>query len=103
MPDLSTREAVEKLIRAVESMKSYGLLDFYNEIFPTEPKSKLNPADAGAGDRRKVIDYIIMGLEIEEIVDLWNVAFPETCNVYYDDETATIHFSEEPEASRLSE
>lgn len=103
MPDLSTREAAERLVRAVESMESYDLLDFYNEVFPEVPRSQLDAADAGAGDRRKVIDYIVKGLEIEEIVDLWNVAFPETCNVYYDDETATIHYSEEPEVSQLAE
>ena len=35
------------------------------------------------------------GLEAEEIVDLWNVVFPEDRNVWYDEEAKTIHFNEE--------
>ena len=36
------------------------------------------------------------GLEAEEIVDLWNVVFPEDRNVWYNpEETNAIHFNEE--------
>src|SRR5439155_9082018 len=74
MPDLSTREAVEKLTQAVQGMSPDDLLDFHNSLFPRERKSELSPSDAGASDRRKILEYLGQGLEIEEILDLWNVA-----------------------------
>ncbi len=103
MPVLSISEAVEKLIRAVEGMGADDLLDVHNEIFPKQPKSTLNDADGGASDRRKVISYIEQGLAIEEIIDLWNVAFPESYDVRYDDENGMICYSSEPEAIQLTD
>jgi hypothetical protein len=103
MPDLSPREAVEKLIEAVGRMNPDDLLDFHNELFPRERRSELSPPDSGVGDRRKILEYLGRGLEIEEILDFWNVAFPETFNVQFDDETLKIHYSELPEAVRLFE
>ena len=49
-------------------------------------------------DRQKVISYIEQGLAREEIIDLWNVAFPESYDVRYDDGNATICYSSAPEA-----
>jgi hypothetical protein len=98
MPDLPTREAVERITRAVEAMGPDDLLDFHNELFPRERKSKLSTSDLGASDRRKILEYLSRGLEIEEFLDLWNVAFPGTSHVYYDDETEKIHYSELSEA-----
>ena len=48
--------------------------------------------------RQKVLDYLGRGIEVEEILDLWNVAFPETWNVSYDEDADTIHYLIEPEA-----
>ena len=103
MPVVSISEAVEKLIRAVEGIGADDLLDVHNEIFPKQPQSKLNDSDGGAKDRRKVIGYIEQGLAIEEIIDLWNVAFPESYDVHYDDENATICYTSEPEAIQLTD
>ncbi len=100
MPTLSPREATERLIRSVEGMDADDLLDFHNEVFPQDRKSQL---DAGADDRRKILDYITRGLEIEEILDFWSVAFPNSYNVHFDDEDRTIHYSELSEAVRSSD
>lgn len=35
------------------------------------------------------------GLEAEEIVDLWNVVFPEDRQVWYDEEVNSICYNEE--------
>jgi len=78
------------------------LLDFHNELFPEEPESELDPKDGVAAVRKKVTDYLGRGLEIEEILDLWNVAFPEARNVYYDDETDTIHCPTDPNSPTVS-
>ena len=39
--------------------------------------------------------HIRDGLAAEEIVDLWNVVFPDDCNVWYNEETKAIHYNEE--------
>ena len=94
MSSLSTREATEKLIQIVEGMNTDDLLDFHNELFPQERKLELSHTDAGASDRRKILEYIHDGLEIEELLDLWNVAFPGSQDLSYDEETQTIQYSE---------
>jgi hypothetical protein len=103
MPTLAKREAIEKLIQAVQGMSPDDLLDFHNELFPQKPESELDPKNGVAAVRKKVTDYLGRGLEVEEILDLWNVAFPEAWNVYYNDETDTIHYLEEPESIRQAE
>jgi hypothetical protein len=102
MPELSTHDAIERLTEAVRGMNPDDLLDFHNSLFPRERKSELSPSDGGASDRRKILEYLGRGLEIEEILDLWNSAFPGSYNVHYDDETQKICYSEVPEAIELS-
>jgi hypothetical protein len=102
MPDLSPQEAIESLTDAVRGMNPDDLLAFHNTLFPRERKSELSPSDAGASDRRRILEYLGRGLEVEEILDLWTVAFPGTYQVHYDEETQTVHYSEEPEAIELS-
>jgi hypothetical protein len=103
MPPLATRDAIEQLTRAVQGMGRDDLRDFHNELFPEEPALKVNGRDGLAAVRKKVMDYLGRGLEIEEILDLWNVAFPKAWNVHYDDETETIQYLEEPESIRTAE
>ena len=103
MPTLSPREAIEQLTRAVERMDADDLLDFHNEVFPRERKSELSLMDAGAGDRRKILDYIARGLEIEEILDFWNVALPDAYNVHFDDDDRAIHYNDLPAVGQSSE
>jgi hypothetical protein len=103
MPTLARREAIEKLTQAVQGMSPDDLLDFHNEVFPEGPESELDLKDGSAGIRKKITDYLGRGVEVEEILDLWNVAFPEAWNVDYDDETDTIHYCKEPESIRQAE
>lgn len=88
MPALSTNEAAENLARAVEQAKPGTLGEVYAELFPEKP----SPTPATAGD---IARQIRSGLEAEEIVDLWNVLFPDDHDVYYNEETKTIHYNEE--------
>lgn len=88
MPALSTKEAAENLARAVEKAKPGTLREVYAELFPEEP----SPIPLAAGD---IARQIRSGLEAEEIVDLWNVLFPDDHDVYYNEETKTIHYNEE--------
>ncbi len=88
MPALSTNEAAEKLARGVEKARPSDLGEIYAELFPEKPSA--TPLTAG-----DVARYIRGGLEAEELVDLWNVVFPEDRNVWYNEETKAIHYNEE--------
>jgi hypothetical protein len=88
MPALSREEAAEKLAKGVETAKPSELPEIYAEIFPEKP--------AGAAPvASDIARHIRSGLEAEEIVDLWNVVFPQDRNVWYDEEAKSIHFNEE--------
>jgi hypothetical protein len=88
MPSLSRAEAAERLAAVVERAKPSDLPEIYSELFPE--KLPAAPPDAS-----EIARHIRSGLEAEEIVDLWNVVFPEDSNVWYDEETKAIHFNEE--------
>ena len=103
MPAITTSEAIARLIRAVEAMPPDDLLEFYNELFPEAPKSEVTPPGDGSSDRQRIVEHLNRGVEIEEILDLWNVAFPEDRAVYYDDEGMVVRYNEEPEFLRSTE
>ena len=88
MPALSLPEAAEKLAKGVEMAKPYDLPEYYSELFPEEPL----PTPLVASDLAK---HVRSGLEPEEIVDLWNVVFPEDRHVSYNEEENNIHYREE--------
>ena len=88
MPSLSRDEATEKLARGVEKAKPTDLPEIYSELFPES--SATAPTVAS-----EIAKYIRSGLEAEEIVDLWNVVFPEDRNVWYDEELKAIRVNEE--------
>lgn len=88
MPKLSTGEAVERLIEGITEAKPTTLAEIHAELFPE--KSPAPPPTAG-----EIVGLVRGGLEAEEIVDLWNVVFPEDRNVWYDEEDQKIHFNEE--------
>jgi hypothetical protein len=88
MPAISKDEAAEKLAKGVEKARPIDLAEIYSELFPERP----SPPSPVAGD---IARHIRSGLEAEEIVDLWNVVFPEDRNVWYDEEARAIHYNEE--------
>jgi hypothetical protein len=98
MPKLSRSEAVEKLSQVVRGMSVDDLLDFHDELFPEEPKLKAEAQPDIEPIRRRALEYLGRGIEVEELLDLWNVAIPESWNVTYDDESDEIEYSVEPEA-----
>lgn len=88
MPTLSTNEAAQRLAKCVAQAKPSTLTEIYAELFP-EKTADANPS---ATDLAR---HVQSGLEAEELVDLWNVVFPEDRNVWYDEEDETIHYNEE--------
>ncbi len=88
MPEISEAEAAEKLAKCVEKVRPSHLPEIYSELFPERP----SPTRVVASDLAK---HIRSGLEPEEIVDLWNVVFPEDRHVWYDEEAKVIRYNEE--------
>lgn len=88
MPTISEIEAAEKLASCVEKANPSHLPEIYSELFPERP----SPTSLIASDLAK---HIRTGLEPEEIVDLWNVIFPEDRHVWYDEEAKVIRYNEE--------
>jgi hypothetical protein len=88
MPVLSTSDAAEKLARSVEQAKPSTLGEIYSELFPGNA-TQTPPAAC------EIARHVRRGLAAEEIVDLWNVVFPGDRNVWYDEETGSIHYNEE--------
>lgn len=88
MPELAIANAAEKLAEVVERASATVLKEIHAELFP---QSRLMTPPV-AGD---IARHVREGLEAEEIVDLWNVVFPDDRNVWYDEETKAIHFNEE--------
>ena len=99
MPAISTREAVERLTRAVEEMSPDDLAAFYDELFPVGSLPAEPVRNPVRDDRKAILDYLPKGLEIEEIVGLWSVAFPLARDVHYDEEAEMIRYREEPAES----
>jgi hypothetical protein len=88
MPALSINDATERLAKGVENAKSTALSEIGAELFPEGPRV-LAPSAAG------LARHVRSGLEAEELVDLWNVVFPEDRNVWYDEGDERIHYNEE--------
>lgn len=88
MPALAKTQATEKLAVVVEKAQPATLAEIYLELFPEQTSATI----PSAYDLAK---HIRNGLEVEEIVDLWNVVFPEDHNVWYDEEENEIHYNEE--------
>ncbi len=87
MPEIPIREAAERLAKVVEKAEPSDLVDYYAELFPRKPQSNPVPESEFA-------KYILNGIEPEEIVSLWNLVFPRDLNVWYNEETDKIHFSQ---------
>ncbi len=96
MPVITKDQAVERISTEITQFACDDLVEVHNELFPDSPES----TDGGQVDCDRLLagitSHIEGGLEVEEIVDLWNVVFPKDRNVWYDEETESIHFNEEP-------
>lgn len=95
MSTINKSQAVEILAEAVRSAAPEDLVEIYYELFPgmtaaeeTETASSLNMAE-------KVLQHFSAGLEVEEILDLWNVVFPSHRNVWFDEFEEQLHYDEE--------
>ena len=89
MPTIQKHEALGKLADVVEKAKATTLAEFTPSSFPRNMPCLCHLLLSSPNTSTS-------GLEAaEEIVDLWNVVFPATRNVWYDEEDEKIHYNEE--------
>lgn len=94
MPTITRDRAVHLLTGAVQKAHPDDLAEIYNELFPEEPTTEGEARKAPGTLVQRVVDHINNGLEVEEILDLWNVIFPEHHDVWFDEEGDTFHYGE---------
>ena len=88
MPMMSTANAAETLAREVEKARPHILVEIRAELFPRTAFSAAPNAD-------ELARHVRTDLAPEEIVDLWNVVFPDDWHVRYDEMTDEIVYNEE--------
>ncbi len=90
MPTLEKNDAAARLIQALKEFKRDDLIAAYDEVFP-------EATDAGKSDDEllaAVVGRLENGIDLEEIVDLWNVVFPGHHGVTFDEEKSRMHYSD---------
>lgn len=93
MPTVAKAEAVERLAQAISQAGDDDLAEIYTELHPERPA----PAAAATTKEslvRELLEDVHRGIEAEEIVDLWNVVFPQDWDVWYDEEEAVFRYNE---------
>ena len=94
MPTITLDAATDRLTHAVEEMHADDLLQIYNELFPDEPASEEEAYEDVTPLVEHIVEHIDQGLQPEEVVDLWNVAFPKIPQVYFNEEDGLLHYVE---------
>ncbi len=103
MASIQKQAAVDKLTESVEASHLDDLIEIYNELFPEEPTTEERATQNPAVIRREIIAHMTNGLEVEEILDLWNVIFPAHRDVWFDEDDGTIHFDENIEPAAIAD
>lgn len=97
MATIRKEEAVERLIQAVNVARADDLVEIYYEIFPEVTATQENAEVDSPDVTKKILAHIANGLEVEEILDLWNVVFPAHRNVWFDEDECQLHFDDKVE------
>jgi len=93
MPMITVDEAIDRLVQAIEQAQADDLAEIYTELFP-DRQSPDATGPARSPLVRRIVDHIRQGIETEEIVDLWNVIYPEDRNVWFDEEDRVLRYNE---------
>jgi hypothetical protein len=94
MRTLPKIEAVAKLTHQIAGMRPDDLAAVFEELFPSESISEKEVGTREEEILGRISDHIGRGLETEELVDLWNVVFPESRKVTYDEDTLSIRYQD---------
>jgi hypothetical protein len=97
MATIKKQEAINRLAQAVKAAHADDLVEIHNELFPEAPvrEEKADADPSAVVD--KIVAHIASGLEVEEVLDLWNVIFPMHCRVWFDEDEGLMHYEEKIE------
>ena len=98
MATITKQQAAARLTQAVRKAPPDDLAEIHNELFPEKPTTEDKAKMHRSALVEKIVAHIDSGLEVEEILDLWNVIFPKHRRVWFDEEDGTIHYDEKIEA-----
>jgi uncharacterized Fe-S radical SAM superfamily protein PflX len=93
VPIITRKTAIELLAKAIEQASPDDLADFHNELFPENP---VEP-DQAVRLAEKVLAHVTNGLEVDELLDLWPVVFPQYRALEFDEEQDSLHYEERRE------
>lgn len=85
MPDLSCREACERLAVAIQTASTGTLEEIAGDLL-----AERHGDAARLGEQ--LAAAVNVGVEPELLVDLWNVVFPEDHDVWFNEETNALHY-----------
>jgi hypothetical protein len=97
MATITKQQAVDRLTQAVAGAHPDDLVEIYNELFPDQPTNEGVANQDTTALVEKINAHIDDGLEVEEILDLWNVIFPTHRRVWFDEDEGVIHYDEKIE------
>ena len=84
MSAISRTDAIDRLIREVDRASGFEIADYYSELFPDSHRLNIGPSHLETS-RKTLKQAILNGLLDEQLVDLWNVAFPNQRCLYFDE------------------
>src|SRR6266487_4637967 len=99
MAAIKKQQAVEQLIHAVEKAHADDLVEIYNELFPDRPTTEHEANKHPSVLVKKIIAHIHGGLEVQEVLDLWNVIFPAPRRAWFEEDSDLVHYTEETAAA----
>jgi hypothetical protein len=102
MTVISRVNAIQTLLAKIPQLSVDELAEVYNELFPDRPTTVTKVDSDAAAATRQVLAHMTNGIEVEEILDLWNVLFPACRSIWYDESADQLHVDENT-ASELSE
>jgi hypothetical protein len=91
VPAITKKKAVEALTAEAGRAHADDLVEIHNELFPETPTTEQAANEDLEGLRTKVLDHM-KSLEIEEILGLWSVVFPQDREVWYDEEKKKFNY-----------
>ena len=94
MAAIKKKEAEDRLAEVVKCANLDDLVEIHNEVFPEEPITGDQINEDPSVLSEKIVAHIDSGLEVEEILDLWNVVFPSHREVWFEEDKALVHYEE---------
>ena len=85
MKTIPRSDAIEQLKTEFARASGFDLVDYFAELFPVAPRLDIRP-DHLEQSRKKLLDVIQQGLLDEQLVDLWNISFPNRWCSFIDED-----------------